>query len=331
MNNEELISSLSKIIENIPEEIISKAGIHNPWFTYENIELTKRNWVDALNANTANEWIKNISVTANAKSIGVIMAGNIPMVGLHDALCVLATGNNLYAKLSSNDEVLMKYILQEISRAIPQLSSRINLVEQLNDIQALIATGSNNSARYFEYYFKDIPCIIRKNRTSLAILNGLESTEELTMLADDIYNYFGLGCRNVSHVIFPQNYEMRLFYEALDKYINIVNHHKYYNNYMYHKAILLMNLTKHYDNGMTIFQNKKDLYAPPATINYHFYNSIEEIDKYIATNEENIQCIASNFYTKDNWVVKLGNTQKTSLSDYADRVNTISFLEKLIV
>ncbi len=328
VNNSNFKSSLSFLahsLQQLPESVIHAANVHNQWFTPAFISLAANNWVATLNENDIEEWLKPIQKNIEPKKVAIIMAGNLPFVGLHDLICVLATGNKALVKLSSQDEVLMKYAIEKLIESDTTLKDKIEITERLNDAEKLIATGSNNSARYFDYYFRNIPTLIRKNRTSIAVLSGNETEQELQQLANDIYQYFGLGCRNVSHLLMPKNMDLEKLYKALDIHIDLVHHHKFYNNYMYHKAILLMNLTKHYDNGFMIFQEKEELHAPIATLNYHYYDTIEDVKNYITTHKDNIQCVASNILEIKN-VVELGSTQKPSLWHYADNVNTIDFL-----
>ena len=310
----------------MPAEIMYGAQIKNQWFTPANIKFAAESWHKALQMYDIENWLKDNHASSRAKKVGIIMAGNIPMVGLHDLLCVLAAGHHAMVKLSGQDEVLMRWAIENLKKTNP--SFEITITDSLKDIDALIATGSNNSSRYFEYYFKDIPIIIRKNRTSIAVLNGLETEKELFALADDIFTHFGLGCRNVTHLLLPKNFELKPLYEAYDKYIDIVHHNKYYNNYMYHKSILLMNLTKHYDNGFMLFQNKTDLHTPISTLNYHFYNSENEVLDYIAENEADIQCVVSKMPAISH-KIDFGNTQLPSLNDYADNVNVLNFLKEI--
>lgn len=255
------------------------------------------------------------------------MAGNIPFVGLHDLLCAVASGMKVSLKLSSQDEELMKYAIASLQKSIPELKSRISTEGKLNGINFLIATGSNNSARYFEYYFRDVPSLIRKNRTSLAVLNGKETDDTLEKLADDIYSYFGLGCRNVTHLIIPTDIDFHRLYTAYDKYMDIVNHHKYYNNYMYHKSILLMNLDKHYDNGFMLFQEKEELHAPVATLNYHFYKDIAEVKTYLENRKDELQCVVSEIAGIEG-AIPFGTSQQPSLNDYADKIDVLAFLNR---
>lgn len=316
---------LGQALLEIPEAIKEKAQIMNPWFSQSFIQLSANNWSDALSKENIEEWLKDENFELREQTLGIIMAGNIPLVGLHDLLSGIAKGLKVSIKCSSSDEVLMLYAIEKLIEFCPELKTRINTEGKLKGIQYLIATGSNNSARYFEYYFKDVAAVIRKNRTSIAVLSGNEDEAALKRLADDIYMYYGLGCRNVSHLILPKGFELRPLYEAYDVYMDHVNHHKYYNNYMYHKSILLMNLDKHYDNGFMLFQEKQEPHAPIATLNYHYYEHIDEVHTYIEQHKEQWQCIASNM-SELKQAVGLGQTQKPGLSDYADNVNLLEFL-----
>lgn len=316
---------LGQALLDIPQDIKEKAQIMNPWFTQTFIQLSANSWSEALSKEKIEEWLKDETCELREQTLGIIMAGNIPFVGLHDLLAGLAKGLKISAKLSSNDEVLMKFAIQKLIEFSPELENRINTEGKLNGIHYLIATGSNNSARYFEYYFKNVPSVIRKNRTSIAVLSGNENEESLKRLADDIYSYYGLGCRNVSHLILPRGFELRPLYEAYDVYMDHVNHHKYYNNYMYHKSILLMNLDKHYDNGFMLFQEKQEPHAPIATLNYHYYDSIDEVHNYLEQHKEQWQCVASDML-EIKQAVGLGQTQKPGLTDYADNINLLDFL-----
>lgn len=320
---------LGNALNNLPENIIHQANIKNQWFTPEFISFAAKQWHAALQAEKIETWLKAYKPLTHDKTVGIIMAGNIPLVGLHDVLCCLALGFKLKIKTSSSDEVLIQFTIDSLINSMPELKERIQINESLHAIDALIATGSNNTSRYFEYYFKDIPCIIRKSRTSIAVLSGQETEAELFGLADDIYTYFGLGCRNVSHLLLPKEIALEPLYQAYDKYMNHVHHHKYYNNYMYHKSILLMNLDKHYDNGFMLFQEKTALHAPIATLNYHFYNDIEDINAYIKSNQEDIQCVVSHMAIEANCIA-FGHTQITELWDYADNINVLDFLSPII-
>lgn len=319
------LTYLGQHIAGIPGHIVSQAGHANSWFTPESIAIAAASWSQALDPKAIETWLHRRETTPDDKLAGIIMAGNIPFVGLHDLLSALASGHKVLAKLSSQDEVLMKYAISLLKESGFVVEDRLQITERLNGVNFLIATGSNNSARYFEYYFRGIPSLIRKSRTSVAVLSGKETDEELYALADDIYTYFGLGCRNVTHLLLPRDMNLERLYKAYDKYMDIVHHHKYYNNYMYHKSILLMNLTKHYDNGFMLFQEKEELHAPIATLNYHYYDAPEEVNQYLDKHREQLQCIVSNIpEVKD--AIALGTTQQPGLEDYADHVNTLDFL-----
>ncbi len=319
------LQSLGKILNELPESVILSAQVHNQWFSPQFSVMAAKNWAMALNESDINTWLEAVKPSNEIKQVGIIMAGNIPFVGLHDLLSVLASGNKALVKLSSTDEILMKFIIKSLIEINPSYAQKIEIVERLNSADMFIATGSDNSARYFDYYFRDKKTLIRKNRTSIAILTGNESKEQLEALADDIYMYYGMGCRNVTHLLMPKTIDLHAFYTALDKYINHVNHHKFYNNYMYHKSILLMNLTKHYDNGFMIFQEKDELNAPLATLNYHYYENDNDILQYIDKYKDQLQCIVSGHPAVKEGI-PYGTSQSPALWHYADNINTLAFL-----
>jgi hypothetical protein len=331
VNKETLIKNLTtfgQLLAQTNETIIQNAHIKNQWFTPDNIKKAIENWSASLSNDNIIKWLEKYHFEDSDKKVGVIMAGNIPFVGLHDLLCVVASGNIAVIKPSSQDEVLIKQAVSLLQLIDNTWMKKIIISDNLKGIDVLIATGSNNASRYFEYYFKEIPKIIRKSRTSVAVLNGKETDEELTALADDIYTYFGLGCRNVTHLVLPKNFELKRLYEAYDKYIDIVHHHKYYNNYMYHKSILLMNLTKHYDNGFMLFQEKEEPHAPISTLNYHFYENIDEAREYVKKHEDLWQCVVSKENISEQ-VLPFGKSQQPELWDYADNLDVMNFLSKL--
>lgn len=221
MEKSKIINSLAYLgqhIGNIPEQVITQASFSNSWFTPASIQLAAANWADALSLENIHTWLDQETYTGTPKKVGIIMAGNIPLVGLHDLLSVLAKGHIANIKLSGQDEILMKYVIELLYQSEPALVDRIIISDNMKSIDFLIATGSNNSARYFEYYFRNIPSLIRKNRTSAAVVTGNETDEELTAIADDIYTYFGLGCRNVTHLLLPRDIELKRLYDAYDKY-----------------------------------------------------------------------------------------------------------------
>jgi len=305
------------------------ANIKNPWFTDKFIALAAKNWAAVLTPEKVHDWLKNYpnsNKENNNKTLGIIAAGNIPWVALHDILCGIAAGFIVKCKLSSNDDVLMKWAIETLIKINPALQEKLIIVEnRLEKVDCLIATGTDNAARYFEYYFKDIPKIIRKNRNSVAVLDAAISADDLKLLADDVFTYFGLGCRNVSRVFFPKGFDITTLIDAFEHYNYVGNHHKFANNYTYHKAILLMNLDKHLDNGFMLFREHPasdiGIKAPLSQLYYSFYEDKNNLLKDLK-NSDTIQCIVCN----DKGYTPIGGSQVPSLNDYADGVDTLEFL-----
>lgn len=334
---EKTINALSKIGEIFGNEhntelkhVCENAYIKNPWFTPQNVSLAIGYWSQKLQNDALYEWAtrENIVQPATPKTIGVITAGNIPLVGLHDIVCVIVTGNIALVKLSSDDEELVKFFAAKWAEIVPEWANRIQFTERIDAVDAIIATGSNNTARYFDYYFAKYPHIIRKNRNSIAVLTGSESPETLASIGRDVISYFGKGCRNVTQVWAPQGYEWPKMLDNFMQYGDIINHHKYANNYTYHKAILLMNLDKHLDTGFLILKEDTKIYAPISMLNYAHYNSLQEMQLFITENKENIQCVISEA-TEIEGAILPGQSQNPELWDYADGVNTVGFLMAL--
>ena len=311
-------------------DVSQKAKQENAWFSTENIEKAVAAIGTMLQADAVTTWAKQWSYYPDVsapKKVGLILAGNIPMVGFHDVVCVLAAGHTALIKLSSQDKVLIPFLLDQLIAIEPAFADRINYVERLADFDAVIATGSNNSSRYFEYYFGKVPHIIRKNRTSIAIINGDETVEERTQLGADIFSYFGLGCRNVSKIYVPKGYDMAHFFEPIESYNSIIQHHKYLNNYEYNKSIYLVNSDAHLDNGFLLTKPDNSLYSPLAVLFTEEYSSKADLEKHLQTIEEEIQCVASmSSINVGNQVVPFGYTQFPRLWDYADGRDVMQFL-----
>jgi hypothetical protein len=263
----------------------------NAWFTAENIKKSILSFAEMLNEADLTIWFKSVKFSTSPKKVGLILAGNIPMVGLHDVLSVLATGNIALIKLSSADDKLIKAIITELIKIEPAFEDKIQYVERLKDFDAVIATGSNNSSRYFDYYFSKVPNIIRKNRNSVAVLDGSETFEDIQNLGADIFDYFGLGCRNVSKIYFPKGYDIANLYEGIESFQPIINHFKYNNNYDYNKSIYLVNAAKHFDNGFLLLKEDESLTSPLAVLFYEEYDDIQEVEDKLKVKSENIQCI----------------------------------------
>jgi len=325
---------LKENLSQAENELFHKAQLTNPWFTFQNIVFSMESWLNALNNENIEFWLQkealNLKSKNQTKKVGLILAGNIPMVGLHDLLCVWLSGNIAMVKLSSQDNILMKAYLEYMTNKLPILKDFTLLSDGIiKEADAFIGTGSNNSARYFEYYFKNKPHIIRKNRNSVAVISSKTSDQELEALGQDIFSYFGMGCRNVTLLFIPKEFDMNRMIGAWEQFYDTIHHHKYANNYTYHKAILLMNLHEHLDTGYLLLNNKLEVHSPVSMLNYVRYVSIEEINVFLETNAEFIQCIASNVQELNSQSVALGNTQKTMLWDYADNINTLQFLSNI--
>jgi|TARA_B110000263_G_scaffold52887_1_gene44336 hypothetical protein len=325
-----LFSALGDQIKRDPniffEDSLNNAKISNSWFTKDNIDVSLSSLLKFLEFNNLLKWVSNYSfINKNIKSILIIMAGNIPFVGFHDLMCVLISGNKAIVKMSSKDNILITTIINNLILLEPKMKDFILVTKDVvkANFDAIIATGSDNSSKYFDYYFKSTNSIIRKNRRSIAILDGTESDLELSGLADDVFLYFGLGCRSVSKLFLPVNYDLDKLFKAFFKYSDVINHQKYSNNYDYNKTIYLMNKENLLDNGFILLKEDVSIQSPISMLFYEFYNSRNELDKYINDNNNLFQCIIS----KDD--IDFGQSQFPKLDDYADNIDTLEFLSKL--
>lgn len=319
------------------EEAVMMAQRQNNWFTRENILHALQSIAPWLTKETLKKWLDKYPVpeeNVNPISVGVIMAGNIPLVGFHDMLCVLLTGNVLCAKLSHSDTVLMNFIAKRLIEIEPEWENQIRFVDKLStSAGAVIATGSNNSAKHFEYYFKKIPHIIRKNRNGIAVLSGTESDEELAELGKDIFTYFGLGCRNVSKLYVPEGYDFANVFKNIQKYDDVINQHTYANNYNYNRTIYLMDAKVFTDNNFFMLIENTAIASPIAVAHFEYYSELSKLGKVLLAEFENIQCIAAGENVRKDLrkhtplpIVNLGQTQSPGLEDYADGVDVIKFL-----
>ncbi len=308
---------------------MKRAYEFNGWFTKENILYAFNSWSNELNKSNLNKWISNYSLnTLNPKNIGIIMAGNIPLVGFHDFLSVLMSGNNAIIKQSSTDKHFLPLIAKYLEKVEPAFKNRIVFTEdKLTDFDAVIATGSNNTARYFDYYFGKYPNIIRQNRNSVAILTGEESDDDLKNLGEDIFRYFGLGCRSVSKLFVPKNYDFDRFFNAVYAYKDLIHYTKYQNNYDYNKAVYLMSQFKLVENGFLMLKEDVNYSSPIATLFYEYYSDLDFLKQKLLLEKEAIQCVVGNSTIEE--IVPFGATQKPQLWDYADGVDTLQFLQEL--
>ncbi|AIH01300.1 acyl-CoA reductase [Riemerella anatipestifer] len=302
---------------------LSRSEIENPWFTQDSLRFALKQWADLLTEENLNDWVNSYPETKGGKKVGLILAGNIPLVGFHDVITVVLSGHIPVIKMSSKDKQILPFLLEKWA----SLSEGIEyqLVEKLENYDAVIATGSNNTARYLEYYFKNKPNIIRKNRTSVAVLSGKETDEELQLLAEDIFRYFGLGCRNVTRLFIPQDFKLERLFENFVGFQDIINHHKYANNYDYNRAVYLLNQENFWDNNFVMLKEDTQLFSPLSVINFSRYDNLAEIETFLNENHENIQCIVSHLCLSRG-EVGFGEAQTPSLNTYADNVDTMAFL-----
>ena len=313
------------------DEIAQRAYHKNNWFTPINSQNALRAIADQfLTADKLSAWTNQYaSEPTTPKTVGVVMAGNIPAVGFHDLLCVVMSGHKLLAKLSSQDFVLIHYLIQKLKEINPAFSGWIEEAERLNAADAYIATGSNNTARYFEYYFAKKPHIIRKNRSSVGLLMGEESDDEFVHLGHDISDYYGLGCRNVSTLLVPEGYDFTPMLRALEPQASLyLNNHKYQNNYDYNKSVYLINAIPHLDNGYLLVTKNDGLVSPISVIYYQTYQTQDDVTNWLTAHKDQIQVVAS----AKGWrtgSIPFGQTQCPSLTDYADGIDTMAFLSTL--
>ena len=308
---------------------IKLAQENNSWFTKDNILHSLENWSKSLNYNNLNNFTNSVNLNIiNPKTVAIVMAGNIPLVGFHDFLSVLISGHSVLVKQSSSDKHLLPFLAKYLEYTEESFKGKITFTEdKLTNFDAVIATGSNNTARYFEYYFKEKPNIIRKNRNSVAVITGKETIEDFEKLSDDIFQYFGLGCRSVSKLYVPKDYDFELFFNGMYNKKEIINNAKYANNYDYNKAVYLMSEFDLLENGFLMIKEDESYSSPIATIFYEYFDN--EIDLKIKLHEdrEKIQCVVAKGFLENE--IAFGQTQHPKLTDYADGVNTLEFLSKL--
>ena len=307
-------------------ELFGSASAKNAWFTDDSLAMAFDGILHFLNRDTLTDWLGRYQITNESKNVGLVLAGNIPLVGFHDFLSVLLSGNKAKIKPSSQDSVLLKFISDSLIEINAEFDNQITYVDKLTGIDAVIATGSDNSSRYFKKYFKDIPHIIRKNRTSVAVLNGKESESELALLGNDIFSYFGLGCRNVAKVYVPKGFDMTKLLDALESHQEVRNHPKYFNNYEYNKAIYLVNRVQHLDTGYALFKESIDIVSPLSVIYYEEYKDLDTLENKLASHSKKLQCIVSNTAINKTITVPIGKSQFPDIDDYADNVDTMEFL-----
>ncbi|WP_274474294.1 acyl-CoA reductase [Mangrovimonas aestuarii] len=308
---------------------IKLAKEQNGWFTDDNLRFAFNQWTNALTEYNLKTWTKNYNLDENSeKTIAIIMAGNIPLVGFHDFLSVLISGHKVLVKQSSNDKQLLPFLTKYLEYVEPEFKGRISFTtDKLENFDAVIATGSNNTARYFEYYFKGKPSIIRQNRNSVAVLTGNENEDELKALSDDVFRYYGLGCRNVSKLFVPKDYDFDGFFNGLYHWHPIIEENKYANNYDYNKAVYLMSEFDLLENGFLMIKEDESYASPIATVFYEYYDNHESLKEKLEADNERIQCVVAKGFSESE--IPFGKTQSPELWDYADGVDTLEFLQNL--
>lgn len=331
MNLKERIALLVKLEKYLTsyndqlQEIKKKAHEQNGWFTEEFINFSFKNITsEYLDVSKLNRWINHYHIDDNIepRRIGIVMAGNIPLVGFHDFLCTFIAGHHQYIKFSDKDDVLLKHIIDKLCEWNPKVNNVVRIVDMLKGCDAYIATGSNNSVRYFNYYFGKYPSVIRNNKTAVAVLSGNETYGQLTSLADDVYSYFGLGCRNVTKIFAPREYDFVMLLNAFRKYNYLSEVAKYKNNYDYNLALLMMNNKFYMSNESLILTEDESLFSPVSVLHYSYYEDKESLAGQLKANRQ-IQCIVGDGQ------LTFGNTQKPGLFDYADGIDTMQFLLSL--
>ena len=313
-------------------DMIENVHVYNPWFTPEFVKQSLHGIAIMLKEDDLRSWLSRYDIPEKREktfAVGVVMAGNIPLVGFHDFMCILLSGHAIQVKLSSKDDKLITFLASLLVKIEPSLSDRISFVENLKDFDAVIATGSDNSARYFEYYFGKYPHVIRKNRTSVAIVNGKEDNSELEKIADDVLLYFGLGCRNVSKLFLPAGYDPIRLFPPFEKYQHLANHNKFANNHDYNRSVYLVNSIPHLDNGFLILKEDEGLFSPLSVVYYEFYKDKTSLSGKLHANQELLQCIVSREPIDGFKTVHPGKAQFPEPDEYSDNVDTMKFLLSL--
>jgi hypothetical protein len=314
------------------DEAILLAYYQNRWFTTDNsYHMVKAVGQNYLNKEKLMHWLapyQDRIEQHQPKTVGLTLAGNVPLVGFHDVLSVLITGNKAQVKLSSKDTALIMFLINNLFAIEPRFKEQVEVVEMLKGFGGVIATGGNNTSRYFEYYFGKYPNIIRKNRSSVAVLTGKEINAELALLGNDIFQYYGLGCRNVSKIYVPMDYEFRPLFEALEPFAKTMDQDKYKNNYDYNRTLLLMNNTQHLSNDFIMLREHEDIASPVSTLHYQYFKNLEEVALDISLKRAQIQCVVGRAEVGAK-MIPFGQAQQPELWDYADDVNTIEWLIQL--
>jgi len=325
----EKLSQWGDIIRNHHwSPVYQKVYEDNPWYTDESLKMAFSGLENYLDRQKLLNWsVQYDASLSKPKTVGIIMAGNIPLVGIHDLICGYLSGHRLQIKCSSQDEILIQELWQLMVKIDPKAGDQVGFVQSLDprNLDAIIATGSDNTTRYFKYYFADLPGIIRSNRTSIAVIKGTESYRQLENLGLDLYSYFGRGCRNVSKLLIPHDYQLKDLFSPFQKYQYVGKNPVYHSNYRYQKALKSMLSKEFEDNGFSLFLRSAELTSPLGVIYFERYGSLEEVEQSLARLDGKLQCIAS----AEGWLkssIPFGKLQLPELEDYADNIDTVKFL-----
>ncbi|AHM63456.1 NAD-dependent aldehyde dehydrogenase [Flammeovirgaceae bacterium 311] len=325
--------ALGSYLREIPadelDRLCRQAQNRNGWFIPSNVRFALKSWANLLQAQNIDTWLSAYTIPDEQDTpmhVGLVMAGNIPLVGFHDLLSVLISGHHLHAKPSSSDP-LPELITKKLLEIEPGFADYIDFQERLTGMDAYIATGSDNTYRYFEYYFRNTPSIIRKNRSSCAVLTGHETADELKALGRDMLEYWGLGCRSVNKLFVPEGYDFPLLFRSLESWADVQNHHKWINNYDYYKSIFLVNGEEHLDTGFLLFKEAEALASPVAVVYYQYYKDAQQATQLIEEHSEKLQVVVGREDTPGS--TAFGQAQRPQLWDYADGIDTLAFLLKL--
>jgi hypothetical protein len=304
--------------------LVSKQFFYNGWFTANNVRKSLLSLGELLTQSELEKWLSSYSFSSKPKKVAIIMAGNLPLVGFHDFLSVILSGNHAVCKLSSDDKQLLPALATFLIEFAPELKDRMTFTDaRIGKVEAVIATGSDNSLQYFQQYFGKYPHVFRRNRTSVAVLDGSETKEEIYQLGHDVFDFFGLGCRNVAHLLLPKGFDLNRFFEGIVEHSSVIQHNKYANNYDYNKAVYLLNKEPLLDNNFVLLRESEDLFSPLGMVHYHYYQTNQDVKDYLSLHEENIQAIVGHNY------ITFGYAQKPALNDYADGVDIMNFLNSL--
>ena len=336
MTVKEKIEALSLVGEAMANgyfsNLVQPAYQQNGWFTPANIAFATEQWAELLQAKKIESWVSKYELAAtNSKNVGLVMAGNIPFAGLHDMISVLVAGHRAVIKCSSKDTVLMRGVADFLTANAKCFSNAIQFeTNTLRDCDAIIATGNDNSARYFEYYFKNKRHVLRKNRNGVAVLSGKETDQEIKGLGKDVFTYFGLGCRNVSKLFVPRGYDFNQVFKQFYDWKEIAQHNKYFSNYEYNKTVYLLNQEPLLENGFLVLRETQELSSPVGVLFYEYYDDEVALKDQLKAMASKIQCIVSSTdLTENNLFTPFGNAQCPSLADYPDGIDTLSFLSTI--